>query len=113
MRATLWAALLTCALVPLAHSEPAALTTVGVAIADKRPIAKTIDFVGRVEAINRVDVRARVKGYLDAVAEIAAAPVIEKYTGVLGAADVFTVPTAFSILASIRLDLGYRMDIHP
>ena len=56
---------------------------------------------------------AAVKGYLDAVAEIAAAPVIEKYTGVLGAADVFTVPTAFSILASIRLDLGYRMDIHP
>jgi hypothetical protein len=43
----------------------------------------------------------------------AAAPVIEKYTGVLGAADVFTVPTAFSILESIRLDLGYRMDVHP
>jgi hypothetical protein len=46
---------------------------------------------------------AAVKGYLDAVAEAAAAPVIEKYTGVLGAADVFTVPTAFSILESIRL----------
>ena len=47
-----------------------------------------------------------------AVDEIAA-PVIEKYTGVLGAVDVFTVPTAFSILESIRLDLGYRMDVHP
>jgi glyoxylase-like metal-dependent hydrolase (beta-lactamase superfamily II) len=56
---------------------------------------------------------AAVKGYLDAVAETAAAPVTEKYTGVLGAADVFTVPTAFSILESIRLDLGYRMDVHP
>ena len=67
MRATMWAALLTCALVPPAHSESAAPATVGVAIADKRPIARTIDFVGRVEAINRVDVRARVKGYLDAV----------------------------------------------
>jgi hypothetical protein len=44
---------------------------------------------------------------------LAAAPVIEKYTGVLGAVDVFTVPTAFSILESIRLDLGYRMDVHP
>ncbi len=33
--------------------------------------------------------------------------------GVLGAVDVFTVPTAFSILESIRLDLGYRMDVHP
>jgi hypothetical protein len=56
---------------------------------------------------------AAVKGYLDAVAEAAAVPVIEKYTGMLGAADVFTVPTAFSILGSIRLDLGYRMDVHP
>jgi hypothetical protein len=56
---------------------------------------------------------AAVKGLLDAVAETAAAPVIEKYAGVLGAVDVFTVPTAFSILESIRLDLGYRMDVHP
>jgi hypothetical protein len=29
------------------------------------------------------------------------------------AVDVFTVPTAFSILESIRLDLGYRMDVQP
>jgi glyoxylase-like metal-dependent hydrolase (beta-lactamase superfamily II) len=56
---------------------------------------------------------AAVKALLDEVAETAAAPVIEKYTGVLGAVDVFTVPTAFSILESIRLDLGYRMDVHP
>jgi len=33
--------------------------------------------------------------------------------GYLGAVDVFTAPTAFSILESIRLDLGYRMDVHP
>lgn len=33
---------------------------------------------------------AAVKGYLDAVADTAAAPVIDKYTGVLAAADVFT-----------------------
>jgi hypothetical protein len=32
---------------------------------------------------------------------------------VLGAVDVFTVPTVFSILESVRLDLGYRMDVHP
>src|SRR5260370_18310928 len=55
---------------------------------------------------------AAVKGYLDAVADAAAASVIEKYTGALGAVDVFTVATAFSILESIRLDLGYRMDVH-
>ena len=35
--------------------------------AERKPIEKTHDFVGRVEAINRVEVRARVKGYLDAV----------------------------------------------
>jgi glyoxylase-like metal-dependent hydrolase (beta-lactamase superfamily II) len=61
----------------------------------------------------RENLWAAVKGFLDAVAETAAAPVIEKYTGVLGAVDVFTVPTAFSILESIRLDVGYRMDVHP
>jgi hypothetical protein len=32
---------------------------------------------------------------------------------VLGAVDVFTSATAFAILESIRLDLGYRMDVHP
>jgi glyoxylase-like metal-dependent hydrolase (beta-lactamase superfamily II) len=56
---------------------------------------------------------AAVRSHLDAVAGTAAAPVIEKYAGVLGAVDVFTVPTAFTILESIRLDLGYRMDVHP
>jgi hypothetical protein len=55
---------------------------------------------------------AAVRGYLDSVAEAAAAPVIQKYIGVLGAVDVFTVPTAFSILESTRLDLGYHMDVH-
>ena len=37
----------------------------------------------------------------------AAQPVIEKYTGVLGAADVFTEEVAFWLMESIRLDLGY------
>ena len=36
-------------------------------IALERPVAQTKDFVGRVEAIERVDVRARVTGYLQAV----------------------------------------------
>ncbi len=56
---------------------------------------------------------AAVKGHLDAVAEAAARPVIGKYTGVLGAVDVFTTATAFTILESIRLDLGHRMDVQP
>jgi glyoxylase-like metal-dependent hydrolase (beta-lactamase superfamily II) len=56
---------------------------------------------------------AAVKTYLDAVAENAAAPVINKYTGVLAAADVFTASNAFIILESIRLDLGDGSQIHP
>jgi len=40
---------------------------VGTVAAVRKPIEQTRDFVGRVEAINRVEVRARVKGYLEAV----------------------------------------------
>jgi membrane fusion protein (multidrug efflux system) len=40
---------------------------VGVVTAQRQPISKMLDFVGRVDAINRVEIRARVKGYLDAV----------------------------------------------
>lgn len=46
--------------------EPAAVA-VGTVNAERQPIAKTADFVGRIEAINRVEIRARVKGYLEAV----------------------------------------------
>ena len=55
---------------------------------------------------------AAIKGYLDAVADAAAAPVIEKYTGVLAAADVFTAHTALWVVESIRLDLGVGMQVH-
>ena len=54
---------------------------------------------------------AAIKGYLDAVADSAAAPVIQKYTGVLAAADVFTASTALWILESIRLDLGVGIQV--
>jgi membrane fusion protein (multidrug efflux system) len=40
---------------------------VSTVLAHRQSIAQTIDFVGRVEAINKVEIRARVKGYLDAV----------------------------------------------
>ena len=56
---------------------------------------------------------AAVKGYLDEVTRVAAAPVIEKYTGVLAAADVFTESTTFWVMESIRLDLGYASQVHP
>ena len=46
--------------------KPTAIA-VGVVIAERKPTAKALDFVGRVEATNRVDVRARVTGYLEEV----------------------------------------------
>jgi glyoxylase-like metal-dependent hydrolase (beta-lactamase superfamily II) len=59
------------------------------------------------------NVWAALKGYLDEIAATAAAPVIEKYTGVIAAADVFTESTTFHVMQSIRLDLGYGSQIHP
>jgi glyoxylase-like metal-dependent hydrolase (beta-lactamase superfamily II) len=56
---------------------------------------------------------AAVKGYLDEVTAVAAAPVIDKYTGVLAAADVFTASTTFWVMESVRLDLGYGSQVHP
>jgi hypothetical protein len=59
------------------------------------------------------NVWAAVKGYLKAVGDATAAPVIEKYTGVLAAADVFTPDVAFWLMESIRLNRGYGLQVHP
>src|SRR5689334_18149008 len=59
------------------------------------------------------NVWAAVKGYLDEIAATAAAPIIEKYTGVIAAADVFTESTTFQVMQSIRLDLGHGSQVHP
>jgi glyoxylase-like metal-dependent hydrolase (beta-lactamase superfamily II) len=59
------------------------------------------------------NVWAALKGLLDEITETAAAPVIEKYTGTLAAADVFTASTTFMVMQSIRLDLGYGSWVHP
>ncbi|HEX3834042.1 MAG TPA: MBL fold metallo-hydrolase [Solirubrobacteraceae bacterium] len=56
---------------------------------------------------------AAVRDYLDAVTADAAAPIIDKYTGVLAAADVFTASMTFHVMQSIRLDLGYGWQVHP
>ena len=52
----------------LAHAqqEPAKVS-VGVVSAERKPVSSALDFVGRVDAINRVEVRARITGYLEAV----------------------------------------------
>ena len=72
MRLTICAAVLICGVALPAQvfaqaQQPPAATPVGVVKAEKKAIAKTFDFVGRVEAINRLEVRARVTGYLEEV----------------------------------------------
>jgi glyoxylase-like metal-dependent hydrolase (beta-lactamase superfamily II) len=61
------------------------------------------------------NVWAAVRGYLDEVTAAAAEPVIAKYTGVLASADVkeFTYSTTFTIMQSMRLDLGAGSQVHP
>jgi membrane fusion protein (multidrug efflux system) len=65
---TLSAIILLCDHQLLAQTQPKETAArVNTVYAERKPIEKTHDFVGRVEAINRVEVRARVKGYLDAI----------------------------------------------
>jgi glyoxylase-like metal-dependent hydrolase (beta-lactamase superfamily II) len=40
-------------------------------------------------------------------------PVLKKYVGVLAGVDVYTPSTALVILNSIRLDLGFSLQVHP
>jgi membrane fusion protein, multidrug efflux system len=51
----------------LAQQGQPTTVPVGTVMAERKAVTKTSDFVGRVEAINRVEVRARVTGYLEAV----------------------------------------------
>src|SRR5205807_109933 len=63
-------AVFACLLVAPADAQPNAqqgAPSVGTVYAERKPIAQTLDLVGRVEAIDRVSIQARVKGYLDAV----------------------------------------------
>src|SRR5262249_40286415 len=49
-----------------AQQQPTAVP-VGVVKVERKPIADALDFVGRVDAINRVEIRARVTGFLEEV----------------------------------------------
>src|ERR1700688_3480335 len=69
MRTAICTVFIICGLVVPAgaqQAQPAAMP-VGVVQAEHRPIEKTFDFVGRIEAVNRVEIRARVQGFLEAV----------------------------------------------
>jgi membrane fusion protein (multidrug efflux system) len=50
-----------------AQQQPSTAVAVGIAQAKIQPITKAGDFVGRVEALSRVEIRARITGYLDEV----------------------------------------------
>jgi membrane fusion protein, multidrug efflux system len=68
MRAVIWPVLLICGTAgPALAQQSQAPVAVGVVKAERSSIKKTLTFVGRVEAINRVEVRARVTGYLEEV----------------------------------------------
>ncbi len=73
MRNPVWLALLLVALgtpslaqkaTPQEGPKAVPVTTV---MAQEKPVAQSKDFVGRIEAVERVDVRARVTGFLEAV----------------------------------------------
>ena len=64
--ATVFLAVLTSAAAQ--QSQTPAAIPVSVVAAEKKPVTKSLDFVGRVEAIQRVEIKARVTGYLEKVA---------------------------------------------
>jgi len=61
------AALIAVCMTGVSVNAQQAAQPVGTVYAERKPISKTIGFVGRVEAIDRVVIQARVKGYLEAV----------------------------------------------
>lgn len=67
-----WRLLFLCAglfpAVALAQDSAATLPAVTVVAVEDEDVAQDTEFVGRIEAIQRVDVRARVQGFLDEVA---------------------------------------------
>jgi membrane fusion protein, multidrug efflux system len=69
MRLHIYAAALLClvAIGPRGWTQQPAAIPVGTVAAELRPITKAVDFVGRVEAMERVDIRARVTGFLQEV----------------------------------------------
>ena len=63
------AAMITCGLIASAVAQQPApeAVPVGTVTAERKPIARTADFVGRIQAIERVDIQARITGYLEQV----------------------------------------------
>jgi membrane fusion protein (multidrug efflux system) len=51
----------------VAQQQPPTAVPVGVVKTERRPIAQSGEYVGRVEAISRVEIRARITGFLEEV----------------------------------------------
>ncbi len=68
-RALAVAAVLLCGLAAsgIAQQPEPAAVPVGTVTAERKPIARTADFVGRIQAIERVDIQARITGFLEQV----------------------------------------------
>ena len=69
MRVAFYAITILCGLgsAAAAQQQAPAAAPVGVITAQRKPIAKMLDLVGRVEAIERVEIRARITGYLELI----------------------------------------------
>ena len=67
MRAIVASFALGLSFVVAAQAQQPAAPTVSVITAEKRPVTESVRFVGRIQAIERVDVRARVTGFLEEV----------------------------------------------
>lgn len=69
MRYLVWLPLLAAAIsLPASAQQPSPpAVPVTTAVAQVRPVSESTDFVGRIEAIERVEIRARVTGYLEAI----------------------------------------------
>ena len=69
MRSLVWLPLLAAAMFSPSSAQQHAPSAIPVAtlIAEAKPVSRTKDFVGRIEAVERVEIRARVTGYLEAI----------------------------------------------
>jgi len=69
MRPTICVVILLCssAIPGLAQTNEPAAVPVGTIVAARKPVERTAEFRGRVDAIQRVEIRARVTGYLEEV----------------------------------------------
>ena len=65
MRCGFFAIVAVCVAVMPAFAQQGAPSAVpvGTVMAERKPISKSLDFVGRIEAINRVEIKARVSGF--------------------------------------------------